>query len=142
MLLSMRGFRFLQSESGKVSWRVQAEFADLYESKEVRMRGLELAFTSPDDQEAVLRGEYGAMDLVTGNGSVRRGDRDVRVVTSDGYLLTTSALTWRARDRVVKSVDPFKLLGKEIYVEGRQFSANADIKKIMVSGDVKAILQE
>ncbi len=142
MLLSMQGFRFVQSGDGKVSWRVQSERADLFESKQVRMQGIELAFTSPDNREAVLRGEHGDMDLATGSGSVRRGERDVRVVTSDGYLLTTSALMWRARDRVVKSIDPFKLLGKEIYVEGRQFAANADMRKIVVTGDVKAILQE
>jgi hypothetical protein len=82
------------------------------------------------------------MDTETGNASVRRGAREVRIVTSDGYLVTTDSLFWRAADRIVRTKDPFKVLGQEIYIEGTGMSADVDMRKVTVESDVKAVLQE
>jgi LPS export ABC transporter protein LptC len=142
LLMSMEGFRFTQSEDGRTSWRMQARHADLYESKEAQLKDLEITFISPDNKEAALLGESGTMDTVTGNASVRRGSREVRVVTSDGYLLTTNSLFWKAGERLVRTPDPFKLLGSEIYLEGKGLSANLDMRTIVVNSNVKAVLQE
>lgn len=142
LLMSMNGFRFLQSENGAESWRMKAATADLYENKEARLRDIEILFQSPDKREAVLRGELGTMDTETGDGILRRAEREVRIVTSDGYLLTADSLAWRAGERIVRTPDVFKLLGSEIYLEGRGFSANVDIRKITVNDNVKAVLQE
>ena len=142
LLMSMEGFKFTQSENGRISWRMNARNADLYESKEAQLKDLEITFIAPDKREAALLGEVGTMDTVTGNASVRRGSREVRIVTSDGYLLTTDSLFWKAGERLVRTPDPFKLLGSEIYLEGKGLSGNVDMRTIVVNSDVKAVLQE
>jgi len=141
-LMSMEGFRFAQSEHGRISWRMQARKADLYESKEARLQDLEITFFTPDGREGALTGEAGTMDTATGNASISRVSREVRVVTSDGYLLTTNSLFWKAGERLVRTPDPFKLLGSEIYLEGKGLSANLDLRTIVVNSNVKAVLQE
>jgi LPS export ABC transporter protein LptC len=142
LFMSMEGFRFSQSENGRVVWRVRARNADLYESKEARLKDLEITFVTPDNKEAALIGERGMLDTVTGNGSVSRVTHDVRIVSSDGYLLTTNSLFWKAQERKVVTPDTFKLLGSEIYLEGKGLSANVDMRTIVVNSDVKAVLQE
>jgi LPS export ABC transporter protein LptC len=142
LFMSMEGFRFSQSENGRVAWRVRARNADLYESKEAKLKDLEITFSTPDNKEAVLIGEQGVLDTVSGNGSVKSVDHEVRIVSSDGYLLTTNALFWKARERQVITPDPFKLLGSEIYLEGKGLSANVDMRTITVNSNVKAVLQE
>jgi LPS export ABC transporter protein LptC len=142
LLMSMEGFRFAQSENGRISWRMYARKADLYESKEARLKDLEITFFAPDKREGTLIGETGTMDTATGNASVSRVSREVRVVTSDGYLLTTNALFWKAGKRLVRTPDPFKLLGSEIYLEGKGLSADVDMRTIVVDSNVKAVLQE
>jgi LPS export ABC transporter protein LptC len=142
LIMSMEGFRFAESDKGRVSWRMHAGNADLYENKEAQLKGLDITFISPDNKEAVLSGDTGRMDTVTGNASIRRGTREVRVVTSDGYVLSTDSLFWRAGERLIRTADPFKLLGSEIYLEGKGFSANIDLRTLMVDGNVKAVLQE
>lgn len=142
LLMSMEGFRFAQSDNGRVSWRVNARSANLYANKEAQLQDIEIVFITPDMKEAALLGEVGVMDTFTGNASVRRGSREVRVVTSDGYLLTTDSLMWKAGDRLVQTPDPFKLLGSEIYLEGRGLTANVDLRMIVVNNHVKAVLQE
>jgi LPS export ABC transporter protein LptC len=142
LLMSMEGFRFAQSENGRISWRMYARKADLYESKEARLKDLEITFFAPDKREGTLIGETGTMDTATGNASVSRVSREVRVVTSDGYLLTTNALFWKAGKRLVRTPDPFKLLGSEIYLEGKGLSADIDMRTIVVDSNVKAVLQE
>ena len=142
LLMSMDGFRFVQSEDGRVAWQMDAASADLYENKEARLKDIAIVYNDPGRGEVRLLGETGTMDTSTGNASVRRGARDVRVVTSDGYLMTTNSLFWRAGDRIIRTPDPFKLLGREIYLEGRGFSANMDMRKVEVEANVKAVLQE
>lgn len=141
-LMSMEGFRFTQSEHGRISWRMHARQADLYESKEARLKDLEITFFNPDKREGALTGEAGTMDTATGNASISRVSRDVRVVTSDGYLLTTNSLFWKAGERLVRTPDPFKLLGSEIYLEGKGLSADLNMRTIVVNSNVKAVLQE
>ena len=141
-VMSMEGFRFAQSENGRISWRMYARKADLYESKEARLKDLEITFFAPDKREGTLIGDTGTMDTATGNASVSRVSREVRVVTSDGYLLTTNALFWKAGKRLVRTPDPFKLLGREIYLEGKGLSADIDMHTIVVDSNVKAVLQE
>ncbi len=142
VLMSMEGFRFTQSENGRIAWRMHARKADLFENKEARLADLEIKFIAPDAREGELIGEAGTLDTVTGNASVHRVSREVRVVTSDGYLLTTNSLFWKAGDRLVRTPDPFKLLGSEIYLEGKGLSTNLDLRTMVVNSDVKAVLQE
>jgi LPS export ABC transporter protein LptC len=144
LLMSMDGFRFTRSENGSISWRANARTADLYEDKEAHLKDIEIFFTSSakDKKEATLLGEQGTMDTASGNASILRGVREVRIATSDGYLLTTNSLSWKAGERLVWTADPFKLLGKEIYLEGTGVSANVDMRTIHVRNHVKAVLQE
>jgi LPS export ABC transporter protein LptC len=142
LLIRMEGFQFARSENGRVAWTMSARSADLYESKEAQLKDVEIEFSSPDGKRAALIGELARMDTGSGDGSIRRGAREVRIVTSDGYLMTTDSLVWKAAERVVKTQDPFKVLGKEIYVEGTGLAADVDMRKLTVSSNVKAVLQE
>lgn len=142
LLMSMDGFRFAQLEGGTVPWRMEARHADLYENKEARLREIEIVFRGADGRTVTLLGDEGTLDTASGNAAIRRGNRDVRVVTSDGYLMTTSSLVWESDERLVRTDDPFKLLGRSIYLEGKGISADTELRTIEVNGNVKAVLQE
>ncbi len=142
LIMSMEEFKFVQSENGRVSWRMSARNADLYENKEAQLKNMEIVFSNPDSREATLLGDSGTLDTSNGNASIRRTASDVRITTSDGYLLTTNSLFWKAGERLIWTSDPFKLLGSEIYLEGVGMSANVDMRTITVKNNVKAILQE
>jgi LPS export ABC transporter protein LptC len=142
LLMSMDGFKFTKSENGRISWQMNARSADLYENKEAQLQDIKIMFTNPEGREATLFGDSGTLDTSNGNSSIRRVTREVRVITSDGYLLTTNSLFCKTGERIVWTADPFKLLGREIYLEGVGLSANVNMQKIMVKNNVKAVLQE
>ncbi|MDA8099219.1 MAG: LPS export ABC transporter periplasmic protein LptC [Nitrospiraceae bacterium] len=142
LLISMEGFRFAQTEEGRVPWRMSASNADLYENKEARLKNIEIVFTTPEGKRAALIGEQGTLDTRNGDARIRRGSRDVRIVSSEGYLMTTDSLAWKAGQREVTTPDAFKVLGRDIYFEGKGFSAEVDMRKLSVDSNVKAILQE
>lgn len=142
LLIRMEGFRFSQTEDGRVSWRMNSRTADLYENKEAQLRDVEIVFLEKDGKTAALIGDLGTMDTVKGNAAIRKGTHDVRIVTSDGYLMTTSSLFWKAGERVVRTPDHFKVVGKEIYFEGTGLDADVDMQQLAVGNNVKAILQE
>ncbi len=142
LIMSMDGFRFAQSENGRVSWRMNARNADLYENKEAHLKDMEIVFENPDNREATLIGDTGVLDTASGNASIRRDTSDVIITTSDGYRLTTNSLNWKAGERLVRTSDPFKLVGSEIYLEGTGITANVNMRTIVVKSNVKAVLQE
>jgi LPS export ABC transporter protein LptC len=141
-VISMDGFRLVESDEGRVSWSVEARQANLLENKQAQLKEVEALFHNPDGRTAALVGDLGTIDTVSGNASIRRGGKEVRIVTSDGYLMTTDSLSWNARARTVRTQDPFKVLGREIYIEGKGMTASVDLGKLTVNDNVKAILQE
>ncbi|HTG00391.1 MAG TPA: LPS export ABC transporter periplasmic protein LptC [Nitrospirota bacterium] len=141
-LITMDSFRFVRSEKGRITWRLDSRKADLAENKEATMEDIEINFSSADHREAKLFGDAGTMDTATGNTLIRRITHDVKIVTSDDYLLTTASLFWKAGERVVRTADPFRLIGTEIYLEGVGLTANVDLGTIVVKNNVKAVLQE
>lgn len=142
ILMSMDGFRFSQLDGSDVPWSMDAQHADLYENKEARLKEIEIVFTGSDARTVALLGDEGILDTETGNATIRRGSRDVRVVTSDGYLLTTASLRWESGNKLVRTAAPFKLLGSGIYLEGKGISADTELHTIEVNSNVKAVLQE
>ncbi|HEX9113818.1 MAG TPA: LPS export ABC transporter periplasmic protein LptC, partial [Nitrospirota bacterium] len=142
LVISMDTFTFTQTEDGKVAWVLNAKSADLYENKEAELKDVQIVFKNADSREATMFGDLASMDTGSGNASVHRDTQDVRIVTSDGYLLTTDSLFWKAGERQVWTADPFKLLGKEIYLEGVGITADVDMRKIAVKDNVKAVLQK
>jgi LPS export ABC transporter protein LptC len=142
LVISMDKFTLTESENGRVAWVLNASTADLYENKEAKLRDVQVVFKNSDSREATMFGDLASMDTGSGNASVRRDTQDVRIVTSDGYLLTTDSLFWKAGERQVWTADPFKLLGNEIYLEGVGITADVDMRKIAVKDNVKAVLQE
>lgn len=140
--MSMDGFRYAQFENGAVAWRMTARQADLYENKEAQLRMIEVDFRGEGPRRLTLMSDSGTLSTETGDAALSRGASDVRILTNDGYLLTTASLLWSASERLVKTSDPFKLLGSAIYLEGKGFSANTDLQQITVKKNVKAVLQE
>ena len=142
LVISMEKFTLAQSDNGRAAWIINASSADLYESKEAELKDVRVDFKNPDSREATMLGDLGTMDTGSGNASLRRNTQDVRIVTSDGYLLTTNSLFWKAGERQVWTSDPFKLLGSEIYLEGVGITADVDMRRIAVKNNVKAVLQK
>lgn len=142
LLMSLEGFTYIQSENGAVSWRLDTKSADLYENKEAKLKDVEIVFNNPGKGNVALIGETGTMDTASGDATIRGNSQKVRIVTSDGYVLTTNSLNWKAGERVVRTADPFKMLGREIYLEGRGLSARVENRTLTVDNNVKAILQE
>ncbi|HYA87220.1 MAG TPA: LPS export ABC transporter periplasmic protein LptC [Nitrospirota bacterium] len=143
LLLSMDGFQFSQATGTKTTWQMVARNADLYENKQAKLKEIEITFNSPDNsRQARLLGETATMDTVTGDASVHGDTKEVRIITSDGYLLKTNSLFWKAGEQLVWTPEPFKLLGREIYLEGVGLSAYADMRSLVVKNHVMAVLQE
>ncbi len=142
LLMSMEGFRFVETENGRVSWHMTAGSADLYENKEAQLKDIEITFVAPDRREARLLGEvadagHGQRRCFHPARGPRGQDRDQRGLSSDDQF---AVLACRPADCADNG--PFKLLGSEIYLEGQGLSGNVDMLTIVVDQHVKAVLQE
>lgn len=142
LLMSMEGFRFIQSDNGRVSWQMNAQNADLYENNEARLKDVVISYSGVNHSQTSLLSDVGVMDTISGDATFLKDIREVRIVSKDGYLLTTNSLKWHADDRQVETEAPFKLVGNEIYLEGTGLSADVDIRALTVRKHVKAVLQE
>lgn len=141
LLISMEGFRLVRSEGGAAVWRMSASAADLYESKEAQLSDVEILYGGAA-RRVTLLGDTARLKLDSGDAVIRRGTRDVKIITSDGYLVTTASLAWNAGERTIRTPEPFKVLGRELYLEGTGLKADVDLHTLTVNGNVKAVLQE
>jgi LPS export ABC transporter protein LptC len=144
VLMSMKGFRIARSERGAVSWIMNARDADLLDNKKSRLNEVDIHyFAGSSGAEATLTSDAGQVDTMSGDATFFRGSHDVKVVSSDGYLLTTAhALLWNADSRKIETTGQFTLLGKELYLEGVGMTADVDLRFLTVRNNVKAVLQE
>jgi len=142
LLMSMDGFLYEQLTRDAVPWQMQARHADLYENREALLQTVEIVLDTENKQRVTLTGDEGTLNTANGNASIKRLEHDVRLVTSDGYLLTTPSLRWVSAEHVIKTNDPFKLLGSNIYLEGKGLTASTGLHAMTVNEHVKAILQE
>lgn len=142
LLMAMEGFRSAMSEGDRVVWSMRAGTADLYENREARLHDIKIEYAASARGRVSLISDIGSMDMESGDAVLRSESREVRVVTADGYLLTTRFISWHAGAREVRTTGIFKLLGREIYLEGKGMTANLDDQTVVVNENVKAVLQE
>lgn len=142
LLMAMEGFSSAMSEGDRVVWSMRAGTADLYENREARLHDIKIEYAASARGRVSLISDIGSMDMESGDAVLRSESREVRVVTADGYLLTTRFISWHAGAREVRTSDFFKLLGREIYLEGKGMTANLDEQTVVVNENVKAVLQE
>ena len=140
--MTMDNFHFTQAGKGKIDWEVKAVRAKLFkkENKAV-LEDVEAVFTTSQGIRLELKGDEGLFNTESHDIYIRKKNNDIKIVSSNGYTMTTDSLSWNNKKRVVATDDAVSIEGKDIKVRGKGLRINAVTQELEVMSDVEAVIK-
>ncbi|GEM_PF-2118517 len=141
--MTMDNFHFTQAGKGKIDWEVKAVRAKLFkkENKAV-LEDVEAVFTTSQGIRLELKGDEGLFNTESHDIYIRKRNNDIKIISSNGYTMTTESLSWDNKKRVVATDDAVSIEGKEIKVKGKGLRINAVTQELEVLSDVEAVVKK
>ncbi|MEW6409126.1 MAG: LPS export ABC transporter periplasmic protein LptC [Nitrospirota bacterium] len=130
-----------ESKGGGLKWELKAKKAEVYkpENKTI-LYDLEARFTMEDGKKMTLIADAGVFNTATKDMIVQKKEKDVKVISENGYVLTTTTLRWVEAERRIMTDEPVLLTGSKLRVEGKGLLFNVDNQIAEVLRDVKTTL--
>ncbi|MBI5042464.1 MAG: LPS export ABC transporter periplasmic protein LptC [Nitrospirae bacterium] len=141
--MTMDNFHFTQTGKGKIDWEVKAAKARLFkkENKAV-LEDIEAVFTTSEGIRLELKGDEGLFNTESHDIYIRKKNNDIKVTSSNGYIMTTDSLSWDNKKRIVATDAQVLIEGKEASIKGRGFRINAVSQELEVLSDVEAVIKK
>lgn len=141
--MTMDNFHFTQAGKGKIDWEVKAVRAKLFkkENKAV-LEDVEAVFTTPKGIRLELKGDEGLFNTELHDIYIRKKNNKIKIISSNGYTMTTDSLSWNNKNRIVATDDAVLIEGKEIKLKGKGLRINAVTQELEVVSDVEAVIKK
>jgi len=137
--LRIKEVHLTRAVAGRTEWELTAKSADYFKEKGV---------TYLDSPQVVFYGEKGKrMELEGDNGEIFNDTNDitvsgnVKITTSDGYLLRSDSLRYSSEKKVVTTESKVFIKGKGLEIEGIGMSADIERNTALIKRGVKAVLE-
>ncbi|MEK6678226.1 MAG: LPS export ABC transporter periplasmic protein LptC, partial [Nitrospirota bacterium] len=136
-------FHFTQAGKGKTDWEVKAVRAKLFkkENKAV-LEDVVAVFTTSQGIRLELKGDEGLFNTESHDIYIRKRNNDIKIISSNGYTMTTDSLSWDNKKRVVATDDAVSIEGKEIRLKGKGLRINAISQELEVLSNVEAVIKK
>jgi LPS export ABC transporter protein LptC len=138
----MEGVHLVESRAGDRDWELYAEAAEGYQGQgKWELKNVRVLFYSKEDVQFTVTGNAGTIDTKTKDMNIVG---DVKTLSSNGYRFQTSAVSYIARDRILRSKDKVKMVGppdargKAIILNGGNMETQIDNSVMMISDNVHA----
>lgn len=141
--MTMDNFHFTQAGKGKIDWEVKAVRAKLFkkENKAV-LEDVEAVFTTSQGIRLELKGDEGLFNTELHDIYIRKKNNKIKIISSNGYTMTTDSLSWNNKNRIVATDDEVSIEGKEIKLKGKGLRINAVTQELEVVSDVEAVIKK
>ncbi len=141
--MTMDNFHFTQTGKGKIDWEVKSGKARLFkkENKAV-LENVEAVFTTSQGIRLELKGDEGLFNTESHDVFIRKKNHEIKIISSNGYTMTTDSLSWDNKKRVVATDDFVLIEGKDLRIKGKGFRINAVSQELEVLSDVEAVIKK
>lgn len=130
---------FVQTETGLMSWSLDASEADLTEKgKKALLKNVSVTIPYGDQQQLFLKGDEGAVDTEKKAFSLWKKTGLMAVELENGYTLHTRGLQWHEPGREIVSQGAARITGAQIEIDGNSLRVSVDRQEMTIIGDVKA----
>lgn len=131
-------FMFLQSRSGSLQWRVQAQHARVSEADhQAVLEQVEVTLYGTNGWELRLKGDEGTIDTSKKDFVLVRRDGPIIVELQNGYTIYTNHLAWIDEQQEIRTGDPVILTGHGMEVKGRGLIGKLNTQEFRVLEDVQ-----
>ncbi len=138
--LEVKDFRYSQVGDPDFQWEVRAERA-WYRKKdeEVHLDTVSVRLVSADGKIYRMTGDRGVLNSESGDMALSGG---VEVISDEGERLTTDALQYRSKDRVVYTEDPVEMYRNTMDLSGRGMTFALEGNELVLFSEVKAVIAD
>lgn len=135
-------FSFLQSQDGKVRWRVEARRARIVEADHsAKLEQVRVTLYGATGWELKLEGDEGMLDTVKRDFVLSRSGGPIVVQLGSGYTIYTNRLAWADARREISTEEPVMMAGHGMEVRGRGLIGKLDTEEFRVLEDVQVDIQ-
>jgi lipopolysaccharide export system protein LptC len=135
-------FSFLQSQDGKVRWRVEAQRARILEADHrAHLEHVRVTLYGASGWELKLEGDQGTIDTVKRDFVLSRSGGPIVVQLGSGYTIYTNRLAWADAQREITTQEPVMMAGHGMEVRGRGLIGKLDTEEFKVLEDVQVDFQ-
>lgn len=136
--LKIEGVHLTRSIAGRTEWELRAKSADIFKEEGVtRLEAPEVVFFGKGDRRFELTGRKGEVFNGTNDVTV---SGEVKIINSDGYILTTDSLRYDSGKNVISTDSKVFMKGKLINMEGEGLAADIERNRVILKKGVKAVL--
>lgn len=137
--LRLNGFHVTETAADRTRWDLRAAQGEYFKERQVTLlRDVEVTFFSRDGRTLTLRGDAGRLANDTKNIAL---SGNVVATSSDGYRVTTGALDYTNRDRMVRGDGPVALVGEAVEVSGVGLAIQVEEQTVAIPRQVTSVLQ-
>ena len=131
----------MQTETGLVSWSLDASEADLTEKgRKALLKNVSVTIPYGDQQQLFLKGDEGAVDTENKAFSLWKKTGLMTVELEKGYTLHTRGLQWHESEREIVSQGEARITGTRIEIHGNSLRVSVDRQEMVIIGDVQALV--
>jgi lipopolysaccharide export system protein LptC len=137
--LTLDNFNVTETSGDTTRWDLSAAQGEYFEDRQVTvLSDVEVVFFTSDGRTLTLRGDSGSLRTDTKDISL---SGNVVATSSDGYRVTTGALDYTNRDRIVKGDGPVDLVGQTVEVSGVGVRIDVEDQTVVIPGDVESVVK-
>ena len=127
------------TRNGKREWSLEAESAHYIEDKkEVILKDLAVTFYLDDGDEVYLTAQRGVLN--TGSNDIEVSGNVI--IKKDTYRLVTEKLNYENKQRIIFTLSPVLLTGKDARVSANSASLDLNTNTIRLKGNVESTISE
>jgi LPS export ABC transporter protein LptC len=137
--LTLNGFHVTETAGDATRWDLRAAQGHYFEDQQrTVLRDVEVTFYTRDGRTLTLRGDAGELQTDTKDISLTG---NVIATSSDGYRVTTGALDYTNRDRMVRGDGPVDLKGEAVDVSGVGVAIHVERQTVAIPEGVRSELR-
>lgn len=139
--VTIKKLSFVQTETDRLSWTLDAVGADLSEKgQKALLKDVSVTIPYGDAQTLYLTGDEGTVDTEKKEFSLWKKTGLMTVQFENGYTLQTSGLEWHEAQREIVSQGEALITGSRIEINGNSLRISVDMQEMTVIGNVKALV--
>lgn len=135
----MHGFHYQQTKDTRVTWKVDAKQARMYEGQheavldDVQVR----LFAEEGKEEMAIQAEEGTINTATNNFHLINRRDPIRVDLVDGYTLYTPQLEWHDDKQEIHTQEAVRIVGHGLRITGKGLVGHMTTEEFTVLEDVR-----
>ena len=134
----LQGFSFVQSKDGRVSWKIQAKQAQVFDADaKAVLNDVQVTLLGTDGVTMTVTGDEGTINTASKDFVISKRSGDLALVFNSGYTIYTPRVIWDNERHRIWTDEPVRIAGSTLMATGRGMDAFLATQEMRIRRDVR-----